>query len=93
MLVANDFEAAAGSILEDSQDLSMYKRKGLTRVDNDHQQKNTQREAKEKRESRIEALADIWTLGLGRDKRDFDQLVRSLTRKTKDNTSDKNKKK
>lgn len=93
MLVANDFEATAGSILEDFQDLSMYNRKGLTRVGNDHQQKNTQREAKEKREYRIEALADFWTLGLGRDKRDFDQLVRSLTHMTKDNKSNKSKKK
>ena len=93
MLVANDSEAAAGSILWDFQDLSMYNRKGFTRVGNDHQQKNTQREAKERRESRIEALAGFWSLGLGRDKGDFYQLVRSLTRMTKDNTSDKNKKK
>lgn len=93
MLVANDSKAATGSILEDFQDLSTYNKKGSTRVGNDRQQKNTQREGKEKRESRIEALADFWTLGLGRDKGDFDQLVRSLARKTQDNTSDKNKKK
>lgn len=92
MLVANDSEAAAGSILEDFQNLSMYNRKGFTRVGNDRQQRHTQREAEGKRESRIKALAGFWTLGLGRNKGNFDALVRSLTRKTKDDTSEKNKK-
>lgn len=93
MLVASQFEDSAGNILEDFQDLSMYNRRGFLRTGNDHQQRETQRQQKEKPESRIEALADFWTLALGRDSKDFDQLVRSLTRKTKDNTNDKNKKK
>ena len=93
MLVANDSEASAGNILEDFQDLSMYNRRGILRTGNEHQQRETQRQQKEKREYRIEALADFWTFGLGRDSRDFDQLVRSLTRKIKDNNNDKDKKK
>lgn len=93
MLVASQSEASVGNIFEDFQDLSMYNRRGLLRKGNEYQQRETQRKQKEKRESRIEALADFWTLGLGRDSKDFDQLVRSLSRKTKDNADDKNKNK
>lgn len=93
MLVASQSEASVGNIFEDFQDLSMYNRRGLLRKRNEHQQRESQRKQKERRESRIEALADFWTLGLGRDSKDFDQLVQSLSRKTKDNTDDKNKNK